>query len=189
MFPRLTPLVSFHAQPHEPTVAVVRQWEKELATKSTKVPALSLREPKVVPQDDGVIDLNDDDEVRGVGGVSSATQAHSTERRAREGGEGRSPQQALLPFSRPPPRCQQAARQLREYDIVSTSTYAKNEYKSAKGKAASSDDDKGDVFPVSSDDDRQRRQRFRRVLQIQVTRRRVTSALPPGIGAEVVGLR
>ncbi|CAD6906396.1 unnamed protein product [Tilletia caries] len=82
-----------------------------------------------------------------------------------------------------------AARQLREYDIVSTSTYAKNEYKSAKGKAASSDDDKGDVFPVSSDDDRQRRQRFRRVLQIQVTRRRVTSALPPGIGAEVVGLR
>ncbi|CAD6915776.1 unnamed protein product [Tilletia controversa] len=149
-------------------VAVVRQWEKELATKSTKVPALPLREPKMVPQDDEPIDLDADEDEESAAyhrQLKLIQHKDALKRAARD-----------VPHSKPFSRLRvlvhhgatkvKSARQLREYDVVittyptmvseykSTTAYAKNESKSGKGKAASSDDDddKGDVLALSSDE-------------------------------------
>ncbi|KAE8215945.1 hypothetical protein CF327_g804 [Tilletia walkeri] len=150
-------------------VAVVKQWEKELATKSTKVPALPLREPKVVPEDDEVEDLDDEDE-------ESAAFHRQLKKIQRQDAEKRAAKD--VPHSKPFSRLRvlvhhgntkvKSARQLREYDVVIT-TYntmvseykdtiacAKNEGKSkssSKSKAASSSsDDAGDVLAISSDE-------------------------------------
>ncbi|KAK0540656.1 hypothetical protein OC835_000569 [Tilletia horrida] len=158
-------------------VAVVHQWENEIATKSTKVPALPLRDPKPIAQDeeDAADQQEDeDDEELAFHRELKKVQKRDAEKRAAQEVPHTKPFPRLSVFIHHGNNKAKSARELRKYDVVIT-TYttvvaeykntracAKNEGKSApkKGKCASKNSDDSDggealdfTSGESSDDD------------------------------------